>query len=129
MADMNDPISAQYDLPAGEIVSIPLGGVFSHYGVMTARGTVISNSRYSGGVVEQSLAEFRDGRPLRQHGSSGGLHPFQIEARARRALGSGYKLTGSNCIDFTRHTHRRAATPWQIGHATLMAARDMFSKR
>lgn len=129
---MSDYDSYRYkleDLPAGEIVSVRFGGVFSHYGVVTARGTVISNSRAGGGVTEQSLAAFRNGRALRRHGVSSQLHPFQIEARARRALGSSYDLTGANCIDFTRHTHRKTPTPWQVGRATLMAVQDMFSRR
>jgi len=119
----------RYDLPTGEIVSIPFGpfgGVFRHYGVVTLRGTVISNSRAGGGVVEQSLAAFQNGQHVRRHGTSSSQHPFAVEARARRKLGRSYDLTGSNCIDFTRHTHKRSATPWQIGKATLMAARDML---
>lgn len=115
-----------YDLPAGEIVSIPFGGVFRHYGVVTSRGTVISNSRAGGGVIEQSLAAFENGNSVRRHGGSGEAHPFQIEARARRMLGRSYDLTGSNCIDFTRHTHKQTATPWQVGRATLMAVGDML---
>ena len=116
----------RYDLPAGEIVSIPFGVGFRHYGVVTARGTVISNSRAGGGVVEQSLTAFKNGKRLRRHGGKGDQHPFQIEARARRRLGRSYDLTGSNCIDFTRHTHRQSPTPWQVGRATLMAIGDML---
>ena len=37
----------------GDVVSIPFGGVLTHYGVVTARGTVISNSRKHDGVTEQ----------------------------------------------------------------------------
>lgn len=118
----------RYDMPAGEIVSIPFGGVFRHYGVVTARGTVISNSRAAGGVVEQSLSTFMQGRELRRHGHSRSEHAFQIEARARRKLGRSYDLTGSNCIDFTRHTHKKRATPWQLGRATLMAVGDMIGQ-
>ncbi len=116
-----------YELPAGEIVSIPFGGVLRHYGVVTSRGTVISNSRAGGGVVEQSLTAFKNGKSIRRHGTSDHQHPLQIEARARRALGASYDLTGSNCIDFTRHTHRQSPTPWQVGRATLMAIGDMLS--
>jgi len=116
----------RYDLPAGEIISIPFGGVFRHYGVVTARGTVISNSRAGGGVTEQSLNAFKAGKKLGRHGGANDVHPLQIEARARRLLGRSYDLTGSNCIDFTRHTHRQRPTPWQLGRATLMAVGDML---
>lgn len=129
MSNYDSYSSARTSLLAGEVVSVRFGGVLSHYGVVTARGTVISNSRRGGGVTEQSVDAFCDGRALRTHGVSSDLHPFQIEARARRALGSSYDLTGANCIDFTRHTHRKAPTPWQVGRATLMAVQDMFSKR
>ncbi len=120
----------RYDLPAGEIVSIPFGGVLRHYGVVTARGTVISNSRAAGGVVEQSLETFKAGRTLKRHGRRG-ANAYQVEARARRKLGRSYDLTGSNCIDFTQYTHKRRATHWAVGRATLMAFGDMLggSKR
>ena len=117
------------DLPAGTIVSIPYAKVLRHYGVVTASGTVISNSRKGGGVIEQSLSAFRDGHRLRDHGGADTRQAYKIEARARRALGSPYDLTGSNCIDLTRHTHRRPPTPWQVGRATLMAVEDMFRQR
>lgn len=116
------------ELPAGEIVSIRFAGVLRHYGVITARGTVISNSRAGGGVIEQSLSDFKQHRPLRRHGVGSDLHPFEIEARARRKLGRSYDLTGSNCIDFTRHTHKRQPTAWQVGRAVLIAAGDMIGK-
>ena len=116
----------RYDLPTGEIVSIPFGGVFRHYGVVTGRGTVISNSRAGGGVVEQSLTAFKNGKRLRRHGLQSDAHPFEIEARARRRLGRSYDLTGSNCIDYTRYTHKQHPTPWQVGRATLMAFGDML---
>lgn len=118
----------KHDYPAGEIISIPLYGVLRHYGVVTSRGTVISNSRAGGGVIEQSLTEFENGKSVRRHGASSSEHAFQIEARARRKLGRSYDLTRSNCIDFTRHTHKRTPTPWQIGRASLMAIGDMLKR-
>ena len=120
-------LDKRYDIPAGEIVSIPFGGIMRHYGVVTSRGTVISNSRAGGGVIEQSMTQFQNGQRLREHGASSREHAFQIEARARRKLGRSYDLTGSNCIDFTRHTHKQSVTPWQVGRATLMALGDMLS--
>lgn len=46
------------NFPAGTIVSVPYARVLRHYGVVTTRGTVISNSRKGGGVIEQSFAAF-----------------------------------------------------------------------
>jgi len=117
------------NLPAGTIVSVPYARVLRHYGVVTVRGTVISNSRKGGGVIEQSLVEFGSGARVRAHDGSSADHALVIEARARRKLGRSYDLTGSNCIDFTRHTHRRRPTPWQVGRASLMAIGDMFRSR
>ena len=94
----------------GEIVSIPFVGILRHYGVVTVRGTIISNSRLGGGVVEQSLDEFRGGKRLRCHGVQSSINPYLVDMRARRGLGQPYDLTGSNCIDFTRHTHRQTPT-------------------
>lgn len=115
------------DLRPGDVVSVPFGGVLSHYGVVTSRGTVISNSRKNGGVVEQAFAEFENGKPVRLHRRDSALNPRQVEMRARRALGSDYDLVGSNCVHFARHAHRRRATPLQIGKATLHALGDMMS--
>ncbi|MEL7128299.1 MAG: hypothetical protein AAGK23_02020 [Pseudomonadota bacterium] len=116
---------ADYDVQPGDVVSIRFSGVLRHYGVVTHRGTVIASSRLRGGVTETSLAAFADGKSIRRHRDRNGQHPFEIEARARRAMGSPYRLSESNCIDLTRHTHRRTPTPWQVGAATLRTLGDM----
>lgn len=113
----------------GDVVSVRFAGVLRHYGVVTLGGRVISNSGKAGGVIEQSLAAFADGRPLKHHRNRSGRHGLEVDARARRALGATYDLTGSNCIDLTRWTHRRRPTPWQVGAATFEACRDMFGRR
>ena len=110
----------------GDVVSIPFGGVLTHYGVVTARGTVISNSRKHDGVTEQTLEDFAAGRRIRHHGQTGGADPLHVEARARRALGASYRLAGSNCGDFVGHVHRRKPTVTQVGRATLMALGDLI---
>lgn len=119
----------QGDFSPGDIVSFRFGGVFRHYGVMTHRGTVITNSRSRGGVVEVPFAEFAEGNRLKRSRPSANADPLLVEARARRAIGSSYRLTAHNCIDLTRHTHKQRATPWQVCSATAMAVRDMFRKR
>ena len=110
----------------GDVVSIPFGGVLTHYGVVTARGTVISNSRKHDGVTEQSLEDFSAGRAIRLHRTGGGADPLHVEARARRALGAPYRLAGSNCGDFVGHVHRRKPTVTQVGRASLMALGDLI---
>lgn len=113
----------------GDVVSVRFAGVLRHYGVVTLGGRVISNSGRAGGVIEQSFAEFADGRPVKRHRNTSDRHGLEVDARARRALGADYDLTGSNCIDLTRWSHRRRPTPWQVGAATLAAVRDMLGRR
>ena len=110
----------------GDVVSIRFAGVLRHYGVVTSRGTVISNSARHDGVTEQSLSAFADGRSIRLHRRPSDMDGYKVEARARRALGARYELGGSNCIDLVRHAHYRKPTPWQIGAGTLMAIGDML---
>ena len=111
----------------GDMVAVRFGIGLSHYGVVTQRGTVISNSRKNNGVVEQSFFEFADGRTVRLCGRREGLDALPVEARARKALGARYSLTHSNCSHFTRWTYRRQPTAMQIASATLSALRDLAS--
>ena len=111
---------------AGDVVSIRFGGVLRHYGVITTRGTVICNSRLHGGVVEQSLESFANGRSVRQHGRYSDLDGYHVELRARRHLGKDYDLFGSNCGHFVRHAHRRKPTPMQVAAATVRTVGDML---
>ena len=114
------------DYTAGDIVSIRFGGVLRHYGVVTSRGTVISNSRLNGGVVEQSLTTFSAGRDVRLHGRYSDLDGYHVELRARRYIGRDYDLFGSNCGHLVRHAHRRKPTPMQVAAATVRTFGDML---
>ena len=111
---------------AGDVVSIRFGGVLRHYGVVTSRGTVICNSRLHGGVVEQSIESFADGRHVRLHGRYSDLDGYHVELRARKHLGKEYDLFGSNCGHFVRHAHRRKPTPMQVASATVRTVGDML---
>ncbi len=111
---------------SGDVVSIRFGGVLRHYGVVTSRGTVISNSRKHGGVVEQSLEVFADGRDIRVHGRYSDLDGYHVESRARRRIGADYDLFGSNCGHLVRHAHRRKPTPMQVAAATVKTFGDML---
>ena len=55
----------KYDFRAGDHVAVPFGIGLWHYGIVTSRGSVISNSRKHGGVTEQSLRQFANGRRIR----------------------------------------------------------------
>jgi len=112
----------------GDVVAIPFGIGLSHYGIVTAAGTVISNSRRHGGVVEQSLSDFSDGKRVRLCERTDALNGAIAESRARRAKGRSYRLTESNCAHLSRWSHRRKPTSIQIASATMRTFADMVFK-
>jgi hypothetical protein len=118
-----------FPFEAGDVVSVRFGVVLSHYGVVTSRGTIISNSRLHDGVIEQHPADFATGRQIRLHRRYSHLDGHLVEGRARRQLGRDYDLFGSNCGHLVRHAHRRKPTPMQIGAATVRALGDLLSSR
>jgi len=116
----------RYAFEPGDVVAIPFGIGLSHYGLVTAQGTVISNSRKHGGVVEQSLSDFANGKRIRLCERTDGLSGAIAESRARTAKGQSYRLTESNCAHFTRWSHRRKPTSVQIASATARTFADML---
>ena len=110
----------------GDVVAIPFGVGLSHYGLVTSRGTVISNSSKHGGVIEQSFTEFSNGRRIRLCERTDPLDAIVAETRARRAKGSSYSLTEANCAHFTRYSRRQRPTTIQIASATVSAFKDML---
>lgn len=78
---------------------------FVHVGVASDRpGFVIHNSRRRGGVVEEPLSSFSEGRPVRAV-YPGRLPPKNVVARARTQIGRPYRLFGNNCEHFVRFAH------------------------
>jgi hypothetical protein len=110
----------------GDVVAIPFGIGLSHYGLVTSRGTVISNSRKHGGVIEQNLSEFSNGRRIRLCERTDRLDAVVAETRARRVKGASYSLTEANCAHFTRYARRQRPTKVQIASATVSAFSDML---
>ena len=110
----------------GDVVAIPFGIGLSHYGIVTAQGTVISNSRKHGGVVEQSLSDFANGKHVRLCERTDPLNGAIAENRARRAKGRSYRLTESNCAHLSRYSHRQKPTSIQIASATARTFADMI---
>lgn len=120
----------RYGFEPGDVVAIPFGIGLSHYGIVTSQGTVISNSRKHGGVIEQSLSAFSNGKHIRLCERTDGLSGIIAETRARRAKGTPYRLTESNCAHFSRWSHRRKPTSVQIASATVRTIADMvFGRR
>ena len=116
----------RYGFEPGDVVAIPFGIGLSHYGIVTAQGTVISNSRKHGGVIEQSLADFSNGKRVRLCERTDALGGAIAEPRARRRKGQNYHLTESNCAHFSRYSHRQKPTSIQIASATARTFADMI---
>lgn len=106
-------------------MTIPFGIGLQHYGVVTSRGTVISNSRRHGGVIEQSFSSFAAGKRVTLRERPDHLDGAVAEGRARRGKGSSYSLTESNCVHFSRWSHRQTPTTVQIASATVRTLADM----
>lgn len=115
----------------GDVVAIPFGIGLSHYGIVTSSGTVISNSRRHGGVVEQSFNDFANGKRVRLCERTDPLSGTVAASRARRAKGWSYSLTESNCAHLSRWSHRQKPTSVQVASATVRTLADMVfgSKR
>lgn len=109
----------------GDVVAIPFGIGLSHYGIVTASGTVVSSSRKHGGVIEQSYAEFSGGKRVRLCERVDGIEGVIAANRARRAKGKPYRLTESNCAHLSRWSHRQKPTSVQIASATARTLTDM----
>lgn len=77
----------------------------THVGIATGRGWVISNSRARGGVYEESLRDFSDGRPIRVLGHLGNLPASRVVERARSKIGERWSLFSNNCEHFVRWAH------------------------
>lgn len=123
-------MTRKYGFEPGDVVAIPFGIGLSHYGIVTAYGTVISNSRKHGGVIEQSIDAFANGRRIRLCERTDPLSGAIAENRARRAKGRSYRLTESNCAHLSRWSHRQKPTSIQIASATARTFADMlFSRR
>ena len=93
---------------AGTVIGVPVFGM-THLGTMTSLGTVIANSKLHRKVVEQSLEEFSDGRPITYAKYPSGLPWFVVEARARSLLGRPYDLRRS-----TVSTSRTQFMGWSL---------------
>lgn len=105
----------------GDIVSVRVGAV-RHEGIMTEHGRVISNSRRSGGVFEESMRIFAEGRTIKNHGQLRPLDPNHVLARARSQIGRGYHPYTFNCEHFVRFCYGKSPySPQKMGAMSLVA--------
>ncbi len=90
----------------GDVLRVTVYGFVVHEGIYTDAGTVISNSRRNGYVVEESLHEFSAGREIANIGPLSDISPHLALAHARTKLGQKYKLYSDNCQHFVRRCYR-----------------------
>lgn len=110
-------------LQVGDIISTPAYGVINHWGIYTGQGSVISNSKRYGKVVEESLSSFLNGKKLSWIGYPGTLSGHEVISRARQLVGKKWNLVKSNCEHFAHHVHGLKPTSPQLllGAASLAA--------
>jgi hypothetical protein len=103
----------------GNVVAISAGFV-THMGIVTAHGTVLTNSSRYGCVCEQSTKAFAAGRPLRMIGYLGNLEPAEVVRRAKSQIGRRYKLFSFNCEHFVRWAHGLRPESGQVWSAVFI---------
>lgn len=116
-------------LQTGDVVSAKAYGFIDHFGIISENGTVISNSKRHGSVVEQSLNKFSEAGPIKHHGKVGPLSRSQTVFNARSRIGQSYELFTNNCEHFIRwasgltpKSPQLVAAVTLIGGATLIWA-------
>lgn len=92
-------------LSPGTIISTPAYKLIDHWGILTERGTVISNSKRHGRVVEESLESFCNGNVMKVVGYLGKLSSAEVIARARECIDKPWDAIKSNCEHFAHHAH------------------------
>ncbi|PHR92299.1 MAG: hypothetical protein COA69_07920 [Robiginitomaculum sp.] len=90
----------------GDVLRVTVYGAVLHEGILTEEGTVISNSRRNGRVVEESVRSFANGRKITNIGPLSDVSPHLAIAHARTRLGREYKLYSDNCQHFVRRAYR-----------------------
>jgi len=96
-------------LQPGTIVSVAIGPL-THFGIISdQQGAgfpyIISCSRRTGQVAEETATVFANGDNIKVHDYPGQLNPYQVIQRARSKLGTKYDLFKWNCEHFVRWAH------------------------
>jgi len=89
----------------GDVLRVIVYGFVVHEGIYTGEGTVISNSRRNGLVIEESVSAFSQGRKITNAGRLSELSPHVAIAHARTRLGQKYRLYSDNCQHFVRRCY------------------------
>lgn len=110
------------DHQVGDVLRVTVYGWVIHEGILTAEGTVISNSRRNGSVVEESVRSFANGRKVTNIGPLSETSPHVAIAHARTRLGQKYSLLSDNCQHFVRHCYKVKPTSPQRNVALVAGA-------
>lgn len=86
----------------GDVVRVRVNGFIEHEGILTETGRVISNSRRSGAVIEESTRDFAGGRKIEHVGRLSNMPPEHVLTNARARLGRRYSAYSYNCQHFVR---------------------------
>ncbi len=106
----------------GDVLRVTVYGFVVHEGIYTDEGTVISNSRRNGRVIEESLAAFSGGRKVTNIGPLSDISPHRAVAHARTRLGDKYRLLADNCQHFVRRCYQKKPTSPQRDIALIVGA-------
>lgn len=109
-------------VPAGTLISTPTHLVYRHYGIVTEHGMVISNSARCGGVAEETLAAFCNGKIWRIEPRPSDLPWWIVLARARSEIGRPYDLFSWNCESFYTNCYGLRPHSHQVTVSVLIAA-------
>lgn len=118
-------------LTPGTIVSVGVGPL-THFGIISDYGDpkfpyVISCSRRTGQVSEETAADFANGGDIKVHGYPSQLEPHQVIQRARRKLGTRYDLFKWNCEHFVRWAHNLKLESPQLQFAVTIGVVSLLT--
>lgn len=87
-------------LPPATPVSTETHLIYRHIGLVTARGTILSCSARRGGVAEEFMRDFSQGRPWKIDPAPSNLPWWEVLQRAQAFSDRPYHLTDWNCESF-----------------------------
>ena len=90
----------------GDVLCVTVYGGVLHEGIVTETGTVISNSRRNGGVVEEGIRDFAGLNKITNLGPLSTLAPHAAIYRARERIGRRYQPVRYNCQHFVRDCYQ-----------------------
>lgn len=118
-------------LQPGTIVSVGVGPL-THFGIVSDQGGpdfphIISCSRRTGQVAEETAADFANGGTIKVHNYPSQLNPFQVIQRARSKLGTKYDLFKWNCEHFVRWVHSLKPESPQLQAAMVLGVLSLLT--